>query len=277
MLDQAGNRALHRIIENGRWQIAAFAMGGERSQQCLRPVHRQPGQTMIERHQMAGIAVHHLPGKGGEQRLVQRGAVDAARNRIGIEGDVAGRQTVPAFGGGPIERPGRLVGRMPGRDIGMHLTVDHGQLAVNGSRVGQVVQGTNAVAEHHVGQQLAIHPHAWRAHRMGGLQALDIAADDAGEAAHVIALHRVVTVQARRVRGLGKRAELVQDHAAIDAFAQGVDAGKIATQWAAGVDDGGGQSLVGTFGGRNQDGQGVAGQNQRTGGNGVLHGVQIVR
>ena len=122
----------------------------------------------------------------------------------------------------------------------MHLTVDHRQFAVNGGRVGQMVQGANAVAEHHVGQQLAVHPHARRAHRMGGLQALDIAADDAGEAAHVVALHRVIAVQARRVRGLGKRAEFVQDHAAIDAFAQGVDAGKIATQRAAGVDDGGG-------------------------------------
>ena len=130
---------------------------------------------------------------------------------------------------------------------------DDGQLPVNGSRAAQVVQGRDAVAQHHVGQQLAIHPHARRTHRMRAVQTLNIAADHATEAADIVALHRIIAVQARCHGRFGERAELKQHHAAVDATTQRMHAREVAAQRAARIDDGGGQAAMRALRGSNQD------------------------
>ena len=110
---------------------------------------------------------------------------------------------------------------MPEHCIVLHLPLDDGQLTVNGGRVAQVVQRRDAISQHHVGQQLAVHPHARRTHSMRAVQTLHIAADHATEAADIVALHRIIAVQARRHGRLGERAELEQHHAAVHTSTQG--------------------------------------------------------
>ena len=91
---------------------------------------------------------------------------------------------------------------------------------------------------------------------------LHIAADHATEAAHIVALHRIIAVQARRHGRLGERAELEQNHATVHATAQGMHAREVAAQRAARIDDGGGQAAMGALRDSNQDRQGIAGQDQ---------------
>ena len=77
VLADGGNGAMRRIVEDRGRHAGNAAMVAQRGQQCLRPVHRQPGQAVIQRGQVAGVAVHHLTGKGSKQRLVQRTTMDA--------------------------------------------------------------------------------------------------------------------------------------------------------------------------------------------------------
>ena len=276
VLADGGNGAMRRIVEDRGRHARNTAMVAQRGQQRLRPVHWQPGQTVIQCGQMAGIPVHHLVGKGHEQRLVQRLTMDATRQAVAVEGNIA-LGAGPVGRGRTIQRPGGLVGRVPEHRVVLHLTIDDSQLTVNGGRVAQVVQGRDAVAQHHVRQQLSIHPHARRAHGMRAVQTLHIAADHATEAADIVALHRIIAVQARGHGRLGERAELEQYHAAIDTPAQGMHAREVAAQRAARIDDGGGQAAMGALRGSNQDRQGIAGQDQGGGTRGCLSRHDVFR
>ena len=88
---------------------------------------------------------------------------------------------------------------------------------------------------------------------MRAVQTLNIAADHATEAADIVALHRIIAVQARCHGRFGERAELEQHHAAIDATTQRMHAREVAAQRAARIDDGGRQAAMGALRGSNQD------------------------
>ena len=202
--------------------------------------------------------------------------MDATRQTVAVEGNIS-LGAGPVGRGRTIQRPGGLVGRVPEHRVVLHLTLDDSQLTVNGGRAAQVVQGRDAVAQHHVGKQLAVHPHARRAHGMRAVQTLHIAADHATEAADIVALHRIIAVQARGHGRLGERAELEQHHAAVDAPTQGMHAREVAAQRAARIDDGGGQAAMGALRGSNQDRQGIAGQDQGGGTRGCLSRHDVFR